>query len=138
MFIYFSHHHSTFNLLTDHDALMAHFSVKDQYCNKDTGNWHETVYPLSEECQSSSTKWWWWDKTTELTFTTDSCVGGLKLKKCSLGPCDSNEHIIYSSETASRIKSDTKETGSRSKHNNVRSKEFPFGNIVRVPTLDMK
>lgn len=70
----------------------------------------------------------------ELTFTSDSCVGGLKLKKCSFGPCDTNSE---KAETVGNAESTSYATKKKTKRN-IRSKEFPFGNIVRVPTLEMK
>jgi len=64
---------------------MDHFSVKDQYCNEATGNWHETVFFGSEDCQGADD-----DRSFDLTFTTDGCVGGLTLKECSFHPCSSS------------------------------------------------
>ena len=79
--------HFPFHL--DHDALMSYFSVSDQYCNPDTGNWHEKIYFGSQNC--FETKSWWdcWHPRTpvELTFTTDGCISGLSLESCSLSPC---------------------------------------------------
>lgn len=63
-----------------HDATMGKMSVKDQYCNPDTGNWHETVFVGSETCDISQPSWW--QTITNLTFATHSCVGGVSLKMC--------------------------------------------------------
>lgn len=68
---------------------MPSYSVSDQYCNFDTGNWHERVYGQSDTCESSG--WWHWGNPVELTFTTDSCVAGFRLKECIQGPCPKEE-----------------------------------------------
>lgn len=66
---------------------MPYYSVNDQYCNLKTGNWHETVYFWSEECEAK--KWWefWKPMPSELTFTTDGCIAGFQLRSCTKGPC---------------------------------------------------
>lgn len=69
-----------------HDATMHGYSVKDQYCNLKTGNWHETVIVGSNTCH-----WWAGGKKYNLVFTTDSCIDGISLKGCVEGPCDSSE-----------------------------------------------
>ena len=66
---------------------MPHFSVESQYCNFETGNWHEDVYPYSEECRSTFLN----PRPVHLTFTTDSCIGGLSLLECRRGPCDESD-----------------------------------------------
>ena len=74
-----------------HDATMNKFSVKNQFCNVATGNWHETVFMGSEDCREA-----FWSKAVDLTFTSDSCVGGFILKECSFQPCtkDSGDRYI--------------------------------------------
>jgi len=71
-------------------------SVKDQYCNTETGNWHQTVYPKKEESDCTIVPWWEsWIFPQDQTFTTDNCIAGLdetgaigfSLKSCSVGPC---------------------------------------------------
>jgi len=62
---------------------MDGYSVKDQYCNPSTDNWHETVFIGTEECSENS----WSSQSIDLTFTTDGCEGGVSLKKCSYQPC---------------------------------------------------
>ncbi len=52
-------------------------SVQSQWCNKETGNWHENLFVGNEKCEET-----WFAKSIDLTFTTDSCVGGMKLKEC--------------------------------------------------------
>jgi hypothetical protein len=74
----------------DHDKTMPHYSVSNQYCNMKTGNWHETLHLGSEDC---STNWWNWWSPLDLTFTPDSCVAGMKLRKCSKGPCEKDDTI---------------------------------------------
>lgn len=73
-----------------HDVSLGHFSVKDQYCNLETGNWHETIFLGTKDC---SKKWWTHSSSFELTFTTDSCIGGYSLAECHLGPCHEIEAI---------------------------------------------
>jgi hypothetical protein len=72
-----------------HDANMHGYSVKDQYCNLTTGNWHETVIVGSNTCHKPH----WWNRVSKfnLTFTTESCINGISLKGCVEGPCDSRE-----------------------------------------------
>jgi hypothetical protein len=72
-----------------HDATMHHYSAKDQYCNLTTENWHETVIVGSSKCHPPH--WWEGGKKYDLTFTPDSCIGGVRLKQCSRGPCASHE-----------------------------------------------
>jgi hypothetical protein len=69
---------------------MPFYSVKDQYCNLDTGNWHETVF-LGDDCGVTKPWWQWWHekKPTDLVFTTDGCIAGLRLLYCKSGPCES-------------------------------------------------
>ena len=74
----------------DHDATMPKYSVSDQYCNFETGNWHQKLYWLSDNCLKTK-KWWqkWWaGSPIELVYTTDACTGGLRLKHCEMGPCE--------------------------------------------------
>jgi hypothetical protein len=70
---------------------MQNLSVKDQYCNMETGNWHETVYFGSKECHVP-----WYNKNNwnpfDITFTSDSCIGGLRLIFCKMGACDEKEN----------------------------------------------
>ncbi len=72
-------------------------SVRDQYCNMETGNWHQTIYPKGD---CDDVPWWLsWIFPQDQTYTSDSCTFGLdehgaigiSLKSCSLGPCESNE-----------------------------------------------
>jgi hypothetical protein len=72
-----------------HDGTMHHRSAKDQYCNLSTGNWHETVIVGSSTCHPPH--WWEGGKKYDLTFTIDSCIGGVRLKSCTQGPCNSQE-----------------------------------------------
>ena len=68
---------------------MDNYSVRSQYCNMKTGNWHEQVFLGSKDC---STNWWtqWWSPI-DLTFTSDSCVGGISLHYCKPGPCEEDD-----------------------------------------------
>ena len=66
---------------------MSHMSVQDQFCDVRDGNWHQTVFLGTTECKKS-----WWNKPMDLTFTTDSCVGGYKLKSCSFTTCEELLH----------------------------------------------
>ena len=61
--------------------MMINNSAKNQYCNKDTGNWHSTYFYGSETCSMRY-------KEPELIFTTDGCTGGLILKECKFEACD--------------------------------------------------
>jgi hypothetical protein len=68
---------------------MDNYSVGSQYCNLETGNWHEHFYVGTDTCEVNwMTKWW---SPVELTFTTDSCIGGFKLNSCKKGRCKSEE-----------------------------------------------
>ena len=80
------------NFVPDHDATMNNFSVKDQFCNTDTGNWHETVFMGSANCRES-----FWGKAVRLTFTRDGCVDGFALKECTFQPCgrDSSDKFVH-------------------------------------------
>lgn len=77
-------------IFADHDALMDKYSVKDQYCNAATGNWHETVFMGSEDCRET-----FWSKSVDLTFASDSCIGGVGLKECSFKPCEKDSGDKY-------------------------------------------
>ena len=70
-------------------------SVKDQYCNKETGNWHQTVYPKDGNCED--VPWWLsWIFPQDQVFIPDGCIvgmdesgaAGFSLKSCQEGPCD--------------------------------------------------
>lgn len=63
-------------------------SVKDQYCDYETGHWHQTAFMSSTHC---SQKWWNIDDGFDLTYTTDNCIGGYRLAECHLGPCDRSQ-----------------------------------------------
>jgi hypothetical protein len=71
------------------DATMDHYSVKDQYCDPQTMNYHETVIVGSSTCHLHP--WWQGGKKYDYTFTTDSCVEGISLKGCYQGPCNSDD-----------------------------------------------
>jgi hypothetical protein len=73
------------------DATMQHYSVKDQYCDPKTMNYHETVIVGSSTCHLHP--WWQGGKKYDYTFTTDSCVQGISLKGCYQGPCDSDDEM---------------------------------------------
>jgi hypothetical protein len=72
---------------------MPFYSVEDQYCNLETGNWHETVF-FGDDCGVTKPWWQWWDakKPMDLIFTTDGCIAGLRLLSCKSGPCESDNH----------------------------------------------
>jgi hypothetical protein len=76
-----------------HDARQHHRSAKDQYCNLSTGNWHETVIVGSSTCHPPH--WWEGGKKYDLTFTTDSCIGGVSLKSCTQGSCDASHEMDH-------------------------------------------
>jgi hypothetical protein len=84
-----------------HDARKHHRSAKDQYCNLSTGNWHETVIVGSSTCHPPH--WWWGGKVDHLTFTTDSCIGGVGLKSCTQGPCISHETELEAFEVLNTL-----------------------------------
>jgi hypothetical protein len=70
---------------SDHDASMPNFSVKDQYCDLATGNWHETVYVGSEKCHVH-----WYEKFVspqKITFSPNHCMDGYRLDYCVRGAC---------------------------------------------------
>jgi hypothetical protein len=83
------------NILSlDHDSTLRHVSLKDQYCNFDTGLWHQTLYWPSEKCREK--KMWWRDvKPLKLVYTTDSCVFGLQLVSCKKGSCENHTTLDY-------------------------------------------
>eukprot|EP00977_Amphora_coffeiformis_P001374 scaffold286_cov169-Amphora_coffeaeformis.AAC.18 len=81
-----------------HDVSMDHISVKDQYCNAETGNWHQTVFMGSADCSKK-----WWNSRFELTYTTDSCIGGYQLAECHLDPCSQTEPINDDKEVLESI-----------------------------------
>ncbi len=68
---------------------MPGYSVKDYYCESDTGSFKEKIFLGSVDC----TKAWWnfWSDDdavgVDLTFTPGKCIGGYSLKECSAGPC---------------------------------------------------
>jgi hypothetical protein len=83
-------------------------SVKDQYCSKETGNWHQTIYPKDGDCDN--VPWWLsWLFPQEQVFVTDGCIigldergaVGLSLKSCQEGPCDGEildyDHALFAS-----------------------------------------
>jgi len=83
-----------------HDALMAHFSVKDQYCNLKTGNWHESIFLGTDTCTIHHHWWEFHDNPIDLTFTSDGCIRGIQLKSCRKGACPRDayahaEHFQY-------------------------------------------
>jgi hypothetical protein len=84
-----------------HDARIHHRSAKDQYCNLSSGNWHETVIVGSSTCHAPH--WWEGGKKYDLTFTTDSCIGGVGLKSCAQGPCDSHETELEAFEVLNSL-----------------------------------
>jgi hypothetical protein len=71
------------------DATMHHYSVKDQYCDPRTMNYHETVIVGSSTCHLHP--WWQGGKKYDFTFTKDGCVQGISLKGCYQGPCNSDD-----------------------------------------------
>jgi hypothetical protein len=74
-----------------HDATMHHYSVRDQYCDPRTMNYHETVIVGSTTCHQPP--WWKGGKKYDFTFTTDSCIEGISLKGCFKGPCDDSDEM---------------------------------------------
>lgn len=72
-----------------HDATMHHYSVRDQYCDPRTMNYHETVIVGSSTCHLKP--WYEGGKKYDFVFTTDSCIEGISLKGCYQGPCDSDD-----------------------------------------------
>jgi hypothetical protein len=70
--------------LADHDASRPNMSVDSQWCNKETGHWHETLFVGNEQCEET-----WFAAPIDLTFTTHLCVGGVQLKECLFRECDS-------------------------------------------------
>jgi hypothetical protein len=76
-----------------HDARRHHKSAKDQYCDPMTMNYHETVIVGSSTCHPPH--WWEGGKKYDLTFTTDSCIGGVSLKSCTQGSCDASHEMDH-------------------------------------------
>ena len=68
---------------------MPNYSVKDQYCDPDTGNWLERVYPGGTDCHVSWINSWWYP--IHMEFARDSCVQGFKLDYCLMGQCRPND-----------------------------------------------
>jgi hypothetical protein len=82
----FSHSHKIH--LADHDASLPNMSVQSQWCNKKTGNWHETLFVGNEKCEES-----WYAAPIDLTFAVHSCTGGVRLKECRFRKCDSSSAV---------------------------------------------
>jgi hypothetical protein len=82
-------------IIADTDASMGHFAVKDQYCDLETGYWHEMVFPnTSPACDVPWYHRWW--APLNLTFTPDKCVGGYMLDSCKKGKCPNDD--LYGDE----------------------------------------
>jgi hypothetical protein len=84
-----------------HDVRIPLRSAEDQYCNLSTGNWHETLIIGSNNCHPPH--WWEGGKVDHLTFTTDSCIGGIRLKSCVEGPCTSQETELEAFEVLNSL-----------------------------------
>lgn len=64
---------------------MPGYSIRDQYCNLNTGTWQETVYLGSEDCTK---EWWQWQvRRQTLVFASDGCINGLQVQSCAPGSC---------------------------------------------------
>ncbi|GAX26700.1 hypothetical protein FisN_2Hh353 [Fistulifera solaris] len=73
-----------------HDEATKNLSIQSRYCDRETGNWHETVYFGSEDCGETKPWWQFWStKSMDIVFTPDNCVDGYRLGKCQFQPCDS-------------------------------------------------
>jgi len=75
----------------DHDASMLGYSVSDQYCDFDTGFWHQTLHWGTDECQTP----WYFRLFSPMnqTFTEDGCIGGFQLNWCKRGHCRKEDEI---------------------------------------------
>lgn len=72
-------------MVVDMDLLMSYSSVKDQYCDLESGIWYETVYPFSRTCE---THWYNFWSVAHLEFQQGDCIGGFELEKpCKKGRC---------------------------------------------------
>jgi len=82
--------------------------IKDQYCNLDTGNFHQLIYPKGSHCDDSNIKWYLkWIFPMNQTFTTDGCLSAgpnssFSLGSCTAGPCPSNSAEEEDDEEDSR------------------------------------
>jgi hypothetical protein len=70
----------------DHESDMPDFSVRDEYCNFATGNWHQTVFIGNEQCKGRR-----WVVTKNLVYAKNNCVNGMQLVSCKRGACASDE-----------------------------------------------
>ena len=68
---------------------MCHSSVKDQYCDLESGAFYETFYPFNTQCKTH-----WYDawSVIHLRLQQGTCVHGILLRQCHKGKCrGSNE-----------------------------------------------
>ena len=83
-----------------HDAAMDGISVENQYCEANTGFFHENLYLTSTDCSTT-----WWDKWVhgsesgiKLSYSLTECLGGFKLKECVPGVCNSTSVYFVEEE----------------------------------------
>merc|ERR1712224_699004 len=72
-------------------------SVADQYCNLQTGNFHQVVYPKGIDCREDEIPWYLrLFFPTDQVFAPDNCVSGgwragFSLNFCQKGPCPGDD-----------------------------------------------
>jgi len=93
---------------------MTRYSVSDQFCNFETGNWHQRIYMSTDTCQTGG--WWYWYNPVELTYTTDSCIAGFRLKECSSDPCPETNDSMMDTVNMDRFVDSMSLDGSGKKH----------------------
>ena len=67
---------------------MPGFSVDNQYCDMNTGNWFQTVYMGSTDCLKPWWMFWFFDNNgVEVTYKPGKCMFGYSLKECGPEAC---------------------------------------------------
>lgn len=77
-------HYNNSGTSLDTDVVMPHSSVKDQYCDLESGVWYETVYPFSTTCEIHWYNFW---SVMQLEFQKGDCIAGFALDHCKKGTC---------------------------------------------------
>jgi hypothetical protein len=111
---------------------MINFSVKDQYCDRTTGHWRETVFLGSEKCNADR---WWGETPLDLTFAFDGCVGGMRLKECRFSPCPTSTSEYSWQNRGKSDQKKKKQVGSRKR--DIKNIKPLSGGILKVPTISL-
>jgi hypothetical protein len=75
---------------------MIGISVENQYCDADTGFFHENLFTTSTDCTAT-----WWDRLVhgsengiKMIYSPTECLGGFKLKECVPGVCNDDTSMF--------------------------------------------